>query len=210
MKKQRGFTLVELLVSIGVLAIVAVLGWRGLDTIVRTRVALNDDLAQTRGLQLAFAQMQSDASHIATAASIGGRPVLDAQSGRLTLVRTVFADNQPSRKQVISYRLQNGVLVRRESTATRELKELDAAWSAALSDSDTTPGVALKSSVNELALRVWGSDGMGWRLGTAASAETTSRTSTAPGMERYTGLEVALQLQDRPTRMVKIFLLGPV
>jgi general secretion pathway protein J len=35
----RGFTLIELLVAITILAIVAVLGWRGLDGIVRARVA---------------------------------------------------------------------------------------------------------------------------------------------------------------------------
>ncbi|MEN3295328.1 MAG: ral secretion pathway protein, partial [Burkholderiales bacterium] len=41
MTNKRGFTLVELLIAISVLAMVAVLGWRGLDSIVRARVALN-------------------------------------------------------------------------------------------------------------------------------------------------------------------------
>ena len=34
---SAGFTLIELLVAIGILAMVAVLGWRGLDSIVRSR-----------------------------------------------------------------------------------------------------------------------------------------------------------------------------
>ena len=46
--RARGFTLIELLVAISVLAIVAVLGWRGLDGIVRARVALTGNLEQTR------------------------------------------------------------------------------------------------------------------------------------------------------------------
>jgi general secretion pathway protein J len=37
-RRQRGLTLIELLVAISVLAFVAVLGWRGLDSIVRARV----------------------------------------------------------------------------------------------------------------------------------------------------------------------------
>jgi general secretion pathway protein J len=35
MGERGGFTLVELLVAISILAIVAVLGWRGLDGIIR-------------------------------------------------------------------------------------------------------------------------------------------------------------------------------
>ena len=50
----RGFTLVELLVAISILAIVAVLGWRGLDGIVRARVALTAQMEQTRGMQLVY------------------------------------------------------------------------------------------------------------------------------------------------------------
>ena len=98
-------TLVELLVAISVLGFVAVLGWRGLDSIVRARIALTSDLEQTRGMQLAFAQLQSDCAHLVSPSVLPGRIPLALGQGRLTLVRTVFADNQPSRLQVISYRV---------------------------------------------------------------------------------------------------------
>jgi general secretion pathway protein J len=221
MTNKRGFTLVELLIAISVLAMVAVLGWRGLDSIVRARVALTADLEQTRGLQLAFAQMQSDASHIASVAAIGGRPILDAQPGRLTLVRTVFSDNQPSRVQVVAYRVRDGVLTRRESIATRDLKDLETAWSAMMGDTDTAQTVILQSGVDQMAIRTWGSDGMGWRIGGAAGGTSANPgsaagtgTGTAPaGLEQQastTGLEVALRLHERTTDLVKVFLLGAV
>ena len=63
----RGFTLVELLVAISILAIVAVLGWRGLDGIVRARTTLTQQMETTRGMQLAFAQMQIQAHNEALA-----------------------------------------------------------------------------------------------------------------------------------------------
>jgi general secretion pathway protein J len=219
MKNKCGFTLVELLIAISVLAMVAVLGWRGLDSIVRARVALNADLEQTRGLQLAFAQMQSDASHIAGVAGIGGRPILDARPGRLTLVRTVFADNQPSRVQVVAYRVRDSVLTRRESIATRDLKELDAAWSAMMGDTDASQPVVLQAGVGQMAIRTWGSDGMGWRTGSATAAANPGSDAgagpgtAAAGLEQQsstTGLEVALRLHDRATDLVKVFLLGAV
>ena len=69
--RRRGFTLVELLVAISILAVVAVLGWRGLDSIVRARTSLTEQMETTRGMQLAFAQMQSDCEHKA------GREAID-------------------------------------------------------------------------------------------------------------------------------------
>jgi len=201
--RRRGFTLVELLVAISVLAIVAVLGWRGLDSIIRARVSLNADLAETRGLQLAFAQMQSDCGHIATATVVGNRPVLATQADRLTLVRQVFSENQPSRVQVIAYRIRDGVLTRRESLATRDLKALDADWTAALGDDDRTQAVVLHSSVSRMGIRTW-VEGIGWR-----STDSPAPQATAGGRPpAETGLEVALQLRDRPARLVKLFLLG--
>jgi general secretion pathway protein J len=205
MQKTRGFTLIELLVAITVLAVVAVLGWRGLDSIVRARVSLTADRDQTRGLQLAFAQMQSDCGHIASTATIK-RPVLSAQAGRLTMVRTVFTENQPSRLQVVAYRLAEGVLTRRESAATRNLTELDAAWSAALSDADATQPVNLTTDLTNMAIRTWISDGNGWRVATEGAVAPPAGTAA----KMATGLEVSLQLRDRPASLVKVFLLGAV
>ena len=130
----RGFTLVELLVAISVLAMVAVLGWRGLDGIVRARSAITNDIEQTRGLQLAFAQLESDCAHIASSSLIANRVSLLADQGRLLMVRTVFAYDQPTRVQIVSYHLRGGLLTRQESVPTRDLKVLDLQWQSTVSD----------------------------------------------------------------------------
>lgn len=202
---RRGFTLIELLVAISVLAIVAVLGWRGLDTIVRAREGLNRDLEQTRGLQLTFAQMQNDCDKIAVPEAIGNRPVLDAAAGRLTLVRMVYAENQPSRVQVVTYRLQDGTLSRRESLPTRDLATLQAAWMAAIGEADPAPPVVLQNGVQDMALRLWYQK-LGWRptaVPATGAAPGVAAPATAPS-----GVEVGLQLRERPGVMLKIFMLG--
>ena len=117
--RHSGLTLIELLVAITVLAFVAVLGWRGLDSIVRARIALTSELEQARGIQLAFAQLQSDCAHLASPDILPDRIPLLVEQDQIKLVRTVFAENQPSRLQVVSYRVRDGILTRRESTETR-------------------------------------------------------------------------------------------
>lgn len=196
MKAARGFTLIELLVAVSVLAIVAVLGWRGLDAIIHAREGLNRDLEITRGLQLTFAQMQNDTDKIAQPATVGNRPVLEAVPGRLTLIRMVYAENQPSRVQVVSYRLRDGVLTRSESLPTRDMAALQAAWMAARAEADENAAVVLLRNVQAMPMRIW-IVRRGWRpVGTPVQGP-------AP-----TGLEVELQLRSRTGAMRKVFLLG--
>jgi general secretion pathway protein J len=198
-RPMRGFTLVELLVAISILGMVAVLGWRGLDGIVRARANLTDQMEVTRGMQLAFAQMQSDSEHLASADLVGSRPTLVAEDGRLTLVRTVFLENTASRVQVVAYRLVNGVLLRRESNATRDLSQLDILWKAALSDTDTTAPVALQAGINAMQMLVWQNNT--WR-----QSVVTPPVGAAALVPQ--GLQVAMQVQNAEAPMSKSFLLG--
>lgn len=233
--KRHGFTLVELLVAISIMAIVAVLGWRGLDSIVRARVSLNTELGYTRGLQLAFAQMQSDATNIATPQQVPNRELLQADPARIAMIRTVFAENQPSRVQVITYRLRDGVLTRTESLPTRDLSQLDQAWIAAINDADNTQPVVLSANVGEMAVRGWSTQNTSWVInprmrrssgvtqtasppGTGTQSGTGGTTGTAPPgavatastLDLITGLEVSLRMQSSANNLIKVFLLGPV
>ncbi len=207
--RRRGFTLVELLVAITVLAIVAVLGWRGLDGIVRARVALTAELEQTRGMQLAFAQMQRDCSQLVDLETIPDRLPVVVEPGRIVLVRRVFAENQPSHIQLVAYQVRDGVLLRRESQPTRDLKALDSLWLSVTSDSGGAAGVALQANVAEMTVRTWMNDGAGWRV-PGVDAVSTSPSASSTSLAVPTGIEVAIRLNDRPGALTKAFLLGPV
>ena len=184
MKNIRGFTLVELLVAITVLAIVAVMGWRGLDGIVRSREQLTQNMEQTRGIQLTFAQMQSDLEQIADKGLLRQRPNVMADSSRLVFIRTVLAENAPSQLQVVSYLIHDGVLLRRESRLTRDLVQLQALWQAALGDASAQGAVALQGGVTSRDVRVWETGG--WKL---PGNSSTAFSSALPGAEGGEGGE---------------------
>lgn len=197
-----GFTLIELLVAIGILAMVAVLGWRGLDSIVRSREVLTSQLEQARGMQLAFAQMQSDCDHLAGAGLnnnlLNGRTNLSAEDGRLTLVRLAPSEQEAQQLQVISYRLRDGVLTRRESNGTRDLAVLDTLWQAARDDTNTsTADVPLMRGVDSMVMR--GFSNGAWTVLTAGATIST----------QVPGLEVTLQMPGQDAGLSKVFLLGP-
>ena len=206
-----GFTLIELLVAIGILAMVAVLGWRGLDSIVRSREVLNAQLDQSRGMQLTFAQMQSDCDHLAGAGSaagvsntlLNGRANLSAEQDRLILVRLAASELEPQQLQVVTYRLLGGVLTRRESNGTRDLAVLDTLWQAARDDTDTSSAaVVLMRGVDSMALR-------GQRSLTSSAAPEWITLSNGSKTDDLVGIDVTLQLPGQAAGLSKVFLLGP-
>lgn len=199
---KRGFTLVELLVAITVLAIVAVLGWRGLDGIVRSRMQLTNEMEQTRGMQLAFAQMQSDLEQLAANSLLRNRPNLVADASRLIFVRTVYPENAASQLQVVTYRIRDGVLSRRESPGTRDLAQLDGLWQAATGDSDPVAGVPMQANIERMGVRLW--QGGTWQAPNAAGG--ASPANPVPP----TGLEMSLQRHGQQNPLIKVFLLGAV
>jgi general secretion pathway protein J len=209
LKKASGFTLIELLVAISILAIIAVLGWRGLDSIVRARMSLTSELEQTRGIQISFAQLENDCAHLAGDNLLAGRESLRASQQSLVMVRTVNEDQQPTRLQVVAYRLVEGVLSRRESPATRDLKMLDEVWQSAISDTDNMAVVELQSKVIALEMRTWNPNENNWRIAGSDGGDTTlSGVKSGKTVTPKTGLEVSLQLQGREHPLLKIFLLG--
>ena len=63
--QARGFTLIEVLVAISVMALMALMSWRGLDGMLRTQSSLQSRSDEIRTLQAGLAQWQTDLDQLA-------------------------------------------------------------------------------------------------------------------------------------------------
>lgn len=117
--RTRGFTLIELLVAVALLAILAILSWRGLDSVLSTRSRLTERSDELRAMTVGFAQLDDDLRR--------SWPVRVLQLPYTTLGFSRLSPEAPltmemlregggaldvTRIERVSYRLRDGVLER--------------------------------------------------------------------------------------------------
>lgn len=223
----RGFTLVELLIAISILAIVAILGWRGLDSIVRSREVLTAEIEQTRGLQLTFAQLQSDCSQNVNPLSYPNLPENRSswiEPQRLILIRTEYVEDQAPAMEVVVYRLQDSNLIRSESNPTRDLTVLRQLLDEAKNPPGDQVGVIMQKNVQNIEFTGYPPSSLGENLGDGSAPPdkkkklpdgTTDKKADERGEIQSvnqdkvtTGLQVSLQLKNHDNTILKIFMLG--
>lgn len=81
--KQRGFTLVEVLVAMMVMSILALMAWQGVDGIVRARDASQSRLEQTLRLNTVLAQWEQDLANVQETPAVPGL-TFDGATVRMT------------------------------------------------------------------------------------------------------------------------------
>jgi general secretion pathway protein J len=185
--KTRGFTLLELLVAISVLSVVAVIAWRGLDSLVATRERLEPEVDETRAMLVAFGQMERDLSQVANpdflglaASPLNVRPADGAMMIEIARVAAAVPD-RATEVQTVYYRVVDGTLVRQ---ATPPLPYFQP------SNGDAIENARLIGNVKSMDVRIWRT-GVGWVPPVAgsegaappAAPATDGRNAPAPGIE---------------------------
>jgi general secretion pathway protein J len=157
--KTRGFTLIELLVALAIMAVVAVLSWRGLAQVLRARDVIYEQLSNETAISRLFDQLELDAHALAGDADVQGAAIdLDGQS--LRMVRWVLLPGTPARMQVVRYRVSNAAIYRVASPLIATTAGLQQAIGAGGNESGWS-SVVMVRGVAGLGVRVW-LDGNGY------------------------------------------------
>lgn len=119
-RRERGFTLVEVLVALVVMSLLALMAWQGIDGMVRSRDASQRRLDATLRLNTALAQWQYDLASVQQSATVPG---LRFDGASLQLTRRATGG-----MQLVVWMLRDGRWLRWAAPATTSSRELREHW----------------------------------------------------------------------------------
>lgn len=163
---QQGFTLIEVMVAIMLMAVVSLIAWRGLDSVTRADQHLQASSEQTEVLLRALNQMQRDISLRASVELVATDVAQDEapKTEGLAAVTVRSSDTKGFRLDVIRSAPMAGDGLQR----VRWWLKGDSLYRAAAPTRDRYPlpaakdGVLVLTGVSDLQVRVWDAD-KGWR-----------------------------------------------
>jgi general secretion pathway protein J len=153
----RGFTLIEVLVAISVMALMSLMAWRGIDGMLRTQSGLKTRADDIRTLQAGLAQWQTDLDQ---SLELAGTPGWDWNGQVLRLTRR--ANTQAEAVQVVAWtwrsdpgRPGGGDWQRWQSASLHSRSDWQAAWRLAEQWSQTPDAQTRAGQVNIHPLIGW-------------------------------------------------------
>ncbi|MFH0129869.1 prepilin-type N-terminal cleavage/methylation domain-containing protein [Variovorax sp. VaC1] len=193
-RRQAGFTLIEVMIAITLMAVVSLMAWRGLDSVSRAHGMLEERTEDIARLMRALDQLERDVALRATtelpqptAAELLPPALLVRRQNDLPFFLEIVraAPAAPGQWQRVQWWRRGDALYRATGPASASFP---------LSAPDATARVAVLDAVSVFQLRAW-EPGQGWR----------NLPGVAPARTTATGLELELGIKNRGDGVVQTF-----
>jgi len=197
-QRSRGFTLVEVLVAMMIMAILAAMAWQGVDGIVRTRAASQGRLEQLLRVNTVLAQFQQDLEAAQDSAALPQPlPSFDGLSLRLTR-RT------PEGLQLVVWSLRGGTWLRWAGPAVTNARALQDQWMTSQQFLGNEAG-QLRTLTGITEWQAYCFRGNGWSNCQSSAGNDTSAQAGAPAAGAGTGA-APQQADNDPLKAVRVVL----
>jgi general secretion pathway protein J len=134
MKSNQGFTLIEVMIALIIMAIIGIMTWRGLDGSLRSKEIIEQHIEEHKAIQTLITYWQSDCKGLTTG--------LDAETPNFVkgnknfwLLKHVSSINAQG-WQIITYTIANNKLQRLQSRVYSSKNELETLWLNAVKEPD--------------------------------------------------------------------------
>ncbi|MFJ4290416.1 type II secretion system protein J [Cupriavidus sp. NPDC089707] len=206
-QRTRGFTLLEMLVAITLLAVMAVIGWRALDSLTRSRERLTDHDARLDALKILYGQFQADCEHLANPTLLQGSPV-EVGPDRLLLVRDRRDEGQPPTWQVLSYQIDGNTLVRVAAPPVADRAGLQSALLSLRQGGNNAAQVRrVLSDVAGMNARAW-VEPAGWQADTGRIRNVLFAANATNAASAVAASDVGTALPNTAVRAVELTVLA--